>query len=145
MNNQKGFTLVELLIVLSTLSILLVIGASFQTNTYNTYQLNRWYQLFDSDVLYMQQQTLLKRNNLYLIIKPDTKSYEIRQGGRGDVVIERKIPQNWDVKLYTLSMPLSFSIQGTIKNPGMFQILIDDKEYAIYFPFGKGRSYIVER
>ncbi|GGM31641.1 competence protein ComG [Paraliobacillus quinghaiensis] len=145
MNNQKGFTLIEILIVLSTLSILLVIGASLQTNTYDTYQLNRWYQLFESDVLYMQQQTLLKRNNLYLIIKPDTKSYEIRQGGRGKVLVERQIPHNWEVKLYTLSMPLSFSIQGTIKEPGMFLIIIDDKEFAIYFPFGKGRSYIVER
>lgn len=145
MKKENGFTIVELLIVLSLFSLLLVIGASFQTKSYQAYQFNCWYQQFESDVLFIQQQTLVSRENIYLLINPNSHTYEIRRGGLGEIITVRSFPDNWEIKLNTLSMPLSFSINGTLRNPGMFQVLTKGMAYDIYFPFGKGRSYFIEK
>ncbi|WP_112181301.1 competence type IV pilus minor pilin ComGD [Paraliobacillus zengyii] len=144
MNKDSGFTIIELLIVLSILSILLVIGTTFHIKTYQTYQFNRWYQIFESDIMFMQQQTIASMGSFYMLIKPSSHTYEIRNGGLGEIIIERPIPDTWEIKLDTLTMPLSFSTNGTVKQPGKFQIRTPSNSYDITFPFGKGRSYLVE-
>lgn len=142
---ESAFTIVELLIVLSILSILLVIGTTFHIKAYQNYQFNRWHQVFESDLLFMQQLSITSMGNIYMLIKPSSHMYEIRNGGLGEIVIKRPIPDEWEIKLHTLSMPLSFSTNGTIKQPGKFQIITATNRYDITFPFGKGRSYLIEK
>lgn len=145
MRKESGFTIVELLIVLSILSTLLVIGTTFHIKTYQNYQFNRWYQIFESDLLFMQQLSITSMGNVYMLIKPSSHTYEIKHGGLGEIVIKRPIPDAWEIKLHTLSMPLSFSNNGTVKLPGKVQIISGTTRYDITFPFGKGRSYLIEK
>ncbi|GAA5415495.1 hypothetical protein Pryu01_00519 [Paraliobacillus ryukyuensis] len=145
MNKQHGFSLVELLIVLSILTIILFIGGTIHIKTYQQYQFNQWYQIFSNDILRMQQDTIISNKNLYLTINPTSNVYEIRKGGLGELIISRKIPKKWNINLYSLKIPLSFSKNGTIKKPGRFQIVIADKTREIVFPFGKGRCYVREK
>lgn len=142
--NEKGFTLIELLVVLSILTILLLIGNSLQIKTLEHNQMKQFYQSFQSDLLYMQQYTIVMKENIQLFIKPDSHYYEIRKRGTGKLLIRRTIPTNWNVKLNTLTMPLSFSLNGTIKNPGTLIVETKQQTYTIIFPFGKGRSYMIE-
>ncbi|MFB1050368.1 competence type IV pilus minor pilin ComGD [Paraliobacillus sp. JSM ZJ581] len=145
MIKKNGYSLVELLIVLSLLSTLLVIGGSIQLRTYDTYQFKQWYALFENDLLRMQQDTMTTKNSLYLLIKPNSNSYEIRKGTFEKPIIKRSIPKKWQVKLYSLDNPLSFSKHGTIKRPGRFKIISKYTKWEIVFPLGKGRSYVNER
>ncbi|CQR46836.1 hypothetical protein BN1058_01112 [Paraliobacillus sp. PM-2] len=144
MIKKNGFSLIELLIVLSILSVLLVIGGSIQLKTYDNYQFNQWYTLFENDILRMQQDAMITKNNLYLLIKSSNNSYEIRKGAFGKPIIKRPIPDQWKVKLYSLDMPLSFSKHGTIRRPGRFQIISKYNKWEIIFPLGKGRCYVNE-
>ncbi|MDL4841557.1 competence type IV pilus minor pilin ComGD [Aquibacillus rhizosphaerae] len=144
MRQEQGFTLIETLIVLSIVSLFLVIGLSFQSHSLYQNQANQFFRLFQSDVLYLQQISMVSRDNAYLTILPNEHSYEIKTGGLGEVLVKREYPKNWLVDLNTLSAPISFTINGTIKKPGMFYVKTPTRKYSIYFPFGKGRSYIIE-
>ncbi|MRH43137.1 prepilin-type N-terminal cleavage/methylation domain-containing protein [Aquibacillus halophilus] len=144
MKNAKGFTLLEVLVVLSASLLLLSIGSIIHTNILQNYQKEQFFRLFQSDLLHMQQITFIKREMLYLTIQPDQHNYIIRRAGTGKTIVKRDIPNNWHIQLVTLSMPISYTYSGTIKNPGMFTIKTDDSQYDVYFPFGKGRNYVVE-
>ncbi|WP_226035032.1 competence type IV pilus minor pilin ComGD [Aquibacillus saliphilus] len=145
MKNTNGFTLIEVLIVLSASIVLLSIGSLFQTHVIKHYQEDQFLQLFQSDVLYMQYITLIKRETFNMTIHPDQHNYIIRKGGTGKIITKRNIPSNWNVQLMTLTMPISFTFNGTIKNPGMFSIKTGESHYQVFLPFGKGRGYIIEK
>ncbi|WP_117169233.1 competence type IV pilus minor pilin ComGD [Paraliobacillus sediminis] len=142
---ESGFTIVELLIVLSILSVLLIIGTNLHIKSYQNYQFNQWHQIFESDILFMQKLSITSMGNVYMLIKPSSHNYEIRSGGLGEIIIKRPIPEEWEIKLHTLSMPLTFSPNGTIQQPGRFQIITPTTRYDITFSFGKGRSYLIEK
>ncbi|MDC3418995.1 prepilin-type N-terminal cleavage/methylation domain-containing protein [Aquibacillus koreensis] len=142
--NNKGFTLIEVLIVLSMISLFLVIGASFQPKALEQNQADYFFKLFQSDVLYLQQLTMIDRENVFIYISPDNKSYQIKRGGMGEVILTRSFPKDWTINLNTLPAPISFSPNGTIKNPGTIDLRSPTTRYSVIFPFGKGRCYIVE-
>ncbi|WP_182199560.1 competence type IV pilus minor pilin ComGD [Paraliobacillus salinarum] len=144
MNKRNGFSLIEVLIVLSLLTTLLFIGGSIQYRTYDTYQFKQWYALFESDLLRLQQNTMSSTNNSYLLIRPNDNSYEVRNSTTEKPIIKRSIPKNLKIRLYSFNNPLSFSKSGTIKNPGKFQVMSKYSKWEIIFPLGKGRSYINE-
>lgn len=144
MIQKNGFSLVELLVVLSIVSFLLLIGGSVQMKTYDQYQFNQWYQLFESDMLRMQQNSMITNENQYLLINSNSNQYEIRQGGLGKIVLKRPIPPHWKIKLYSLQMPVSYSKHGTIRKPGKFQVETAYQSWEIIFPFGKGRCYVIQ-
>ncbi|WP_186575797.1 competence type IV pilus minor pilin ComGD [Aquibacillus kalidii] len=142
---EKGFTFLELVIVLSIISILLVVGSSIQLKTLHTYQLNSFYKLFESDILYLQQFNMVQAEKASLTIDVTNNQYQIKTNVNGKVLIKRTFPKDWVVKLNTLSMPLSFTSDGNLIHPGTFSIKTAYKTYYIYFPFGKGRCYIIDK
>lgn len=144
MIKKNGFSLIEVLIVLSILTTLLFIGGSIQIRTYDTYQFKQWYALFESDLLQLQQDTIVSVNSPYLLIRPGGNSYEVRNSPTEKPIIKRSIPKNLKIRLYSFNNPLSFSKSGTIKRPGKFQVVSKYSKWEIIFPLGKGRSYVNE-
>lgn len=145
MSKQHGFTLIEVLLVISIVTIMVAVTGVIQSRTHDKLQFERWYQQFDRDILFLQQQTMLTRTNDQFNIRPSTNSYEIRSSPLEAPSLQRDMPSEWEVSLLTLQMPLSFTRAGTIRNPGMFRIVTKHNRYDVYFPFGKGRSYFVKK
>lgn len=145
MSNEDGFTLFELILALTIFMLMVTVIGSFHSQTFDNIQFQRWYKQFEKDTLYLQQSTMISRSNDYLMINPSQHSYEINSGALNDPTIKREFPTDWDVSLQSLRMPLTFTRNGTIRNPGMFRIHTNHHTYDIYFPFGKGRSYYVKR
>ncbi|UFT97768.1 prepilin-type N-terminal cleavage/methylation domain-containing protein [Radiobacillus kanasensis] len=143
--NSRGFTLIETIVVLSISISLMVIGHASIIQWKESYETDAFFDVFKSDILYLQQRTMVSGDYYYMLIKPDEHIYEIRKGGYGALVRIRSIPENWEVRLQTLSMPLSFTIKGQVRQPGSFTILTGDESYKVIFPFGKGRSYVVSQ
>ncbi|WP_158633984.1 competence type IV pilus minor pilin ComGD [Radiobacillus deserti] len=142
-NDESGFTLLETLIVLGITSSLIVISSASLLHWKQSYEANQFFDVFKSDILFLQQIAMDSGDYYYLFIQPDENAYEIRKGGYGKVIRRRLFPKSWSVQLLTLSMPLSFTPHGQIRNPGSFLILTKEKTYKIVFPFGKGRGYVV--
>ncbi|SDN07577.1 competence type IV pilus minor pilin ComGD [Sediminibacillus halophilus] len=139
-----GFTFIEVMIVLGCLVTLTAVGITLPLHLLEKQETKDFFQLFDSDLIYLQQSAMLssERNALYL--DPKGHKYTIRTGGTAKVILERKIPKSWKIELRTLKIPLSFNSKGTIKQPGTMIIYTDRKRYKVVFPLGKGRHYYEE-
>ncbi|MDC3415509.1 competence type IV pilus minor pilin ComGD [Aquibacillus salsiterrae] len=143
-HKQAGFTMIELVIVLSIFSVMLSIFGLFQHQLIGKYQTEHALSLLQDDILLLQKRSIVKNENIQMYIYPQTKTYEIKQGGLGKILITRQLPTDWEIQLNTLAMPIAFTTNGTIKNPGVMTIKAANKSYKLYFPFGKGRCYVVE-
>lgn len=145
MNNERGFTLLEVLFVLSITCMILLLGFSIQTHVLDEHQTKQFFNVFQSDVMLIQQRTMLYEENLSITIKPEKHQYEVRKGGTGKLLYLREIPESWEVRIRTLTQPMSFTSNGTIRHPGTLNIKTKTNNYNVIFPFGKGRGYIVEQ
>ncbi|SDK55130.1 competence type IV pilus minor pilin ComGD [Sediminibacillus albus] len=143
--NKKGYTLVEVMLVLSITVSLIAIGFSLPRYFLHTFQTKQFFQQFNNDILYLQQLSLASKENIYLLIDPENQQYTIHQGGTGKVLIQRNIPDHCHIELRTLKMPISFTDKGSLRNPGTMIVDTGNNQYKVVFPLGKGRNYIVEQ
>lgn len=139
--NQRGFTLIEFLIVLSVSSIILVISGSYAVRTYDTLQYKQFSKQFHHDILYLQQLAMSQNDNFYLQFERQQNRYHIRHGGYGTRVLIRHYPEHWQIQPNTLVLPIEFSHKGNMKKPGTMQIKTRFQTFYITCPFGKGRCY----
>ncbi|WP_163581151.1 competence type IV pilus minor pilin ComGD [Gracilibacillus saliphilus] len=139
--NQKGFTLVELLITLALSTIILIISGNYALKTYDTLQYKQFIKQFHQDILYLQQLALTQDDNFYLHFERENHRYLIRQGGFGSKLFVRDYPEAWIVEPNTLEFPVQFSYKGNLKKPGTMKIKTRFRTYVITCPFGKGRCY----
>ncbi len=139
-----GFTFIEVMIVLGSMVALTAVGIALPVHMLEKQKTNDFFQLFDSDLIYLQQSAMLSSEKCALYIDAEHHEYTIRTGGTGEVILTRKIPENWRIELRTLKMPLSFNSKGTIKRPGTMIIHTGRSRYKVVFPLGKGRHYYEE-
>lgn len=143
--SNQGFTLMEMLVVLTIWSVLITVTLSANSKLWEEHQVQSFLKLLQEDVLYMQEVQMTTFKNLRLFIDQDQISYQIREGGTGNVYVSRDYPNNWQIELRTLQMPIEFSIKGAIKKPGSMILRTTSHDYLITFPLGRGRMYVTER
>jgi len=143
-DNEAGFTLIEMLIVLSIVSLILSIMFIDYSSRSDEQSFDTWYQQFELDLLYSQKYTMVTRQVLRLSINRDSNSYSLRNDGSSPALITRKIPEDWDVRVTSVRNPISFTRYGQIVGPGSISVRTKNARYSITFPFGKSRSYYVK-
>ena len=143
-DNEAGFTLIEMLIVLSIVSLILSIMFIDYSSRSDEQSFDTWYQQFELDLLYSQKYTMVTRQVLRLSINRDSNSYSLRNDGSSPALITRKIPEDWDVRVTSVRNPISFTRYGQIVGPGKISVRTRNASYSITFPFGKSRSYYVK-
>lgn len=142
MKNQNGFTLTEVLLVLTAFLVLLSFGFTIPVKTIQQHEVSQFLTRFQQDILYLQEWNMYEEISAYMTIDPSKHQYSIRKNWTGDIIIQREIPEYMNIDLRTLKQPIYYTSNGTIKNPGVLMISAGNTSYKITFPFGKGRSYI---
>jgi len=140
-DHKNGFTLLEVLIVLiiwSTL-ILLIVPTNFKQ--IEKQQEQSFFETLAFDILYTQ--TLSTTTKDYIQINLYEDHYTIWRG-YGEIILTRDIPSGWVIKP-NLFLNISFDHRGRIRKAGSFIIQTKNREYAVVFPFGKGRHHVVEQ
>src|SRR5690625_2570108 len=112
MNNNKGFTLVELLFVLMIVGIttLLLLPNMYQTVVKQ--QTKQFFQVFGSDDLYIQAKSVNATDN-YVIFPRKDFYYVLHYD---NVVAKRQFPEQLQLVNYTGPI-IEYSRNGTIKKP----------------------------
>lgn len=136
MDRSNGFTLVEMLFVLFVISIFTILFIPNFVKTIEKQQTAQFFDLFSSDIFYIQNQTLNTnesyriwlRDDHYLIISNDTMK-------------RRNYPKHLEFTSYS-NTRISFSKAGTVINPTTLRFKDRYHSYCVVFPFGKGRHYI---
>lgn len=143
MIKQRGFTLLELLIVLGITSILLLLAVPITFNKLNEMEEKQFLNMFKHDVLYTQSLALSSFDDqVRLRIQDDY--YEILSGNVNEVKTIRKIPSGWHFNTRTIN-DIAFKNSGTIRKAGTITVTTPHSTYDIVFPPGKGRCYIVKK
>src|SRR5690625_184695 len=141
-NFKNGFTLLEVLVVLIVWSILILLVAPINFSLIEKQQERYFFETFAYDVLYTQNLSTTTKDYIQLNLYEDR--YTIRKGYRGEVLLTQNIPSGSVIKAKVFHT-ISFDDKGRIRTPGTFYIQTKKHEYAIVFPFGKGRYHIVEQ
>lgn len=141
-NRSGGFTLVEVLIVLSIIQVFTYFGINHLDKTQDKQTFERWYKQFEIDVLYLQKQSLVSSQLPYIQFYTSDYLYTVSETTSKKHLFKRTYPNEWDVRFPTTKSKLTFSNNGQVQHPGTMTILTKHYLFTITFPFGKGRCYV---
>ncbi|WP_245804848.1 prepilin-type N-terminal cleavage/methylation domain-containing protein [Halobacillus hunanensis] len=142
---QSGFTLAEVMIVLVAFSAILAAVVPLQHRVVTTIKVAHYLELLENDLLLAQQLTMQDHPHYWVMIRPEQREYYLYDYANRKVVLHRKFPREWSIRLSTLEVPIQFNTSGTIQKPGTMTLSTPKADYKLTFPFGKSRVTIHEQ
>jgi len=139
MMKRNGFTLFELLIVLSLLSIITLIAISLSFDFIKKQQTKHFLELLHSDIFFVQNQSFLGTYRPTLNFRDG--NYVIIQYFNDPVGIVREYPAHITFR-HNENNKISFKVNGNYEEPKSIRFNVDGEDYKLTFPFGKGRGYV---
>lgn len=150
MSNQSGFTLIEMLFVLSIFLLISSISSILISPQYLLYEKERFLSQFKADILYSQQYAISHQKQLTVYIYPKERRYAVNEKLTDKSVIDRNFPKSIQMEKGTMAgsgttnMIFEFSKSGRLNQFGTFYFLVDHERYKITFQIGAGRFYVVK-
>lgn len=144
MNRERGYTLIETLIVLFVISVLITISMSRYYFEDHEDPPKEFFQQFEKDVFYSQQKAATYQIPISITINSSDRQYLIHDSTQQPSVMTQSYHPDIRIYLSTLKNPIRFNTDGTIINPGKMVLYYKDEQYNITFPFGKGRFYVTK-
>lgn len=141
MRQSSGFTLIEMLIVLSAAFMLTFSSLFVFTPQRDFLQTHLFLSQFKSDLFYAQQYAISRQKNVTVYLLPDQYAY-IVSAGEGGYLIERHYSREIKVTPATMSSIFRYLANGNIDKFGSIYIQAGKKTYRFTFQIGKGRFYV---
>lgn len=136
--HKDGFTLIEVLIVLSILGALLLLITPLNNLFLEKQREKQFLREFSSDMLLMQTQSRTTLRKVRFHYSEENQRYKINKGTTN--LVERDIPPGWRFQMRTYDIKFSYS--GAISKPGHIMLKTNNNTYKIVFSLGKGRFRI---
>lgn len=137
---KNGFTLIEMLITLSILSILFLLTIPVQSDLLIKQQEEQFIELLQQDVLFIQNQSSKhRRDEMYIRFYDD---YYSILSGVNEPFVQREYPADWTLVANNQTRLLRFVQSGTVLQPRTLIMYTPTEKLYIVFPLGKGRFYI---
>lgn len=140
MTNQKGFTLVEMLVAMSLLVILSSLSIFLVTSQQTSLNEEHFITQLEADLYYAQAFAIANQLPLQVRIYPLINRYNIR----GDINTGNIVDRYYDEDIvFVNESTLSFSINsnGNFSKFGTYEFRIDKQLYKLTIQIGKGRFY----
>lgn len=141
MSNQKGFTLIEVLVVLGIklLIILLIIPLAYE-NIAKT-EMEVFFAELKCDVDLVQSHNY--QTNDFYELTFNKKSYKLIKNSTNQLIKEKSYPGGVTVDKRVFESVI-YQNNGTFRTPGRIIFKEENKRsHELIFPFGKGGFYIV--
>lgn len=139
--NNKGFTLIEMIIVLSILSIIVLITIHISINSVDKLGLTNGINDFETKLEYIETKSLSTKQPILVWFKPNSHKIQY-QTNNGDIqsinLYKGKVSK--DNKFTTLV----YDGKGNINQFGTLKLDFNNKHYLVIFRIDKGRYRIVE-
>ncbi|WP_400242354.1 competence type IV pilus minor pilin ComGD [Niallia sp. JL1B1071] len=138
--NQRGFTLVEMLVAMSLLVILSSLSVFLVTSQQTTLNENHFVTQLEADLYYAQAFAIANQAPLQVRIYPYLNRYSIRGDVNTGTIVDRYY--NDDI-VFVNENTLSFTInsRGNVSNFGTYEFRIGKQPYKLTILIGKGRFY----
>ncbi|WP_394232936.1 competence type IV pilus minor pilin ComGD [Niallia oryzisoli] len=150
MSDQSGFTLIEMLFVLSIFLLISSISSILVRPQYLVYEKERFLSQFKADILYSQQYAISHQKQLNVYIYPKEKRYVVKEKLTNITILERNFPKSIQMEKGTMAgsgmtnMGFELSKSGKLNQFGTCYFLVDHERYKITFQIGAGRFYVVK-
>ncbi|MGP7816228.1 competence type IV pilus minor pilin ComGD [Niallia sp. 01092] len=143
-NNQKGFTLIEMLVSLSVFMILLSISFLLFRPQHVMVKEKLFFSTLQSDLYYAQSYALSHQMKMYVYFYPKHKRYYISGDMQTGYIVDRYYDES--IKINQDLTPISFSIvrNGNVSEFATYYISIEDKNYKFTVQIGQGRFYVAK-
>jgi competence protein ComGD len=143
--NQKGFTLIESLLVLSIFMIISFITAfSLQPQQF-VLEDEAFITQLRADLLYAQQYAIAHQKEVSIAIEPHEYKYYLTLKAQWPPIEERSYSTNISITDGTMPLSFIFLPDGNLNKFGSFYIKTKKKSYRMTFLIGKGRFYVTEQ
>lgn len=143
--SEKGFTLIEALLVLSVFMILSAITAFPLKPQYEKAEIESFLVQFQADLYYAQQYAIVHQLETTVNIQADQHYYYIRARFDQPLLVRRVYSKNIDVIQQSQPLFFKFMPDGNINKFGTLGINCGSRIYRMTFLIGKGRFYVVEK
>ncbi|MFD3447746.1 competence type IV pilus minor pilin ComGD [Microbacteriaceae bacterium 4G12] len=136
---ERGFTLLETLLVLFIVSVLATVGYMNLQPIYEHRKIEQFVEQFQQDVIFMQQAALSNNRRYALRLYPEQHKYNITQVGAENATLVRYYDSQLNIDIGTLPQPLTYRENGNINRAGTMYVSYKNRKYSIVFQIGKGR------
>ncbi|KRG15627.1 competence type IV pilus minor pilin ComGD [Lederbergia galactosidilytica] len=141
--SNKGFTLLEMLIVLSVLSIVLLFSIFTYQSFSETMQRRLFITQLEADLYYAHAHAINRKVRVQIQFSPSNRQYVVVNTGTKETLLQRKFPSTIYIQKSNLT---SFTINenGNISNFGTINFQQNQHTIKLTFYIGKGRFSIEE-
>jgi competence protein ComGD len=136
---QKGFTLLEMLLVLFAISVLSMVTYFHVHSLYEKQKIEQFLRQFSNDILYMQQLAINRQKHYTLRWHKDRHMYYIGESSTDLSIIKREYDSDIQLDLNTFPNPMTYNPSGNINRGGTILLSYRSYKYEIVFQLGRGR------
>ncbi len=134
---QKGFTLLEMLLVLFAISVLSMVTYFHVHSLYEKQKIEQFLRQFSNDILYMQQLAINRQKHYTLRWHKDRHMYYIGESSTDLSIIKREYDSDIQLDLNTFPNPMTYNPSGNINRGGTILLSYRSYKYEIVFQLGK--------
>src|SRR5699024_4900311 len=136
--NNPGFTLVELLYVLSLVSVMSLLTVPILNKSYDRVQIKLFFQVLEEDTLYIQNTAFSEKTEMQLTFTDDKDN--IKRGKH--TILSRKLAKALHFRGISYNK-IIYNKKGKVETPRTITFYESSgQKYKVIFPFGTGREYI---
>jgi competence protein ComGD len=143
-NNQSGFTLIEILLVLTIFMVMSSYSFLQIKPVYEAKKLQSFFQTLENDLLYAQNYAMSHSETVYVYFIDQEFHYKVLVGASRREVLRRNYSTNITIPNNNLTSGVNYLSNGNLSKSGT--ILFDYKGavYKVTFLLGKGRFYVTK-
>lgn len=135
--NSNGFTLVEMLLVLSLIMILIILPITHIKQIEDHQKTVLFLQMLQNDIFLAQRNATVKQIPTTIIFY--NGFYEIHDNLLNPPIVRRQYDKEITTTFLTLKHPLRYTSDGNISNSGTIAVRYKKIEYLLTFYLGSGR------
>ncbi|WP_041965472.1 competence type IV pilus minor pilin ComGD [Mesobacillus selenatarsenatis] len=145
MNHSGGFTMVEMLIVLSAFLMLSLTSTFLFSPHKDMLEKDLFFSQLKSDLLYSQQYAISHQETITVHIMPENNYYYIRGTDyAAPYLAQRHYSSEIKLKKGTMNLLFHYMPDGNIDSFGSLYVTAGSKKYKLMIQIGKGRFYVLE-
>lgn len=143
-NNQKGFTLIESLVVLSIFIIISSITVVSIKPQYYMADDETFISQLKADLYYAQQFAISHQKEVKVNFIPNRFRYIIYENNNSPNIVERQYSPNIHVSPGSIPLYFKYLPNGNVDQFGSLFFKSKEKSYRLTILIGKGRFYVAE-
>lgn len=142
-NGQRGFTLVEMLLVLAIVVLLSTFAVRFTIKNIEQHQTEQFFKQFQQDMHYLQSYAMAHNVSVRMDIRSNGKRYLGIATSKG-TILEKSTPNGYSLVQWN-PYRIQYLPNGNVSTIGALTFLTPEGKRQIQVYIGKGRMRLDER